>query len=309
MRRRTLRQHRPRDLGDRLRHLGARLRLVGRVTRRRTSACRARARARHHLLRHRRRLRPGRQRGDRRHALCAPGAPRDGSSSRPSSATCSTPSARSTRRASARTTGRRSTPGGRSRRACGGCGTDYVDLYQLHNPRMDAIEARRALRELEALRDRGQDPPLRDRARARRSAGATRACGRSRSARPRLPADRLQPARAGPGRRLPRAAERARRRRDRPRPDLLAACSRPTHARDRPSRARPPPPPAAEWLVEGLQKVDRLASSARRRAHDGPGRATSTSSPSRRSPASCTPSTTPRSSRSGPRRARTRCPT
>ncbi len=35
-------------------------------------------------------------------------------------------------------------------------GTDYVDLYQLHNPRMDAIEDDELFAELEALRDEGK---------------------------------------------------------------------------------------------------------------------------------------------------------
>ncbi|HEX2015847.1 MAG TPA: aldo/keto reductase [Solirubrobacteraceae bacterium] len=35
-------------------------------------------------------------------------------------------------------------------------GTDYVDLYQLHNPRMDAIERDDLFTELEALRDEGK---------------------------------------------------------------------------------------------------------------------------------------------------------
>ncbi len=35
-------------------------------------------------------------------------------------------------------------------------GTDYVDLYQLHNPRMDAIERDDLFAELEAMRDEGK---------------------------------------------------------------------------------------------------------------------------------------------------------
>src|ERR671937_896487 len=35
-------------------------------------------------------------------------------------------------------------------------GTDHVDLYQLHNPRMDAIERDDLFAELEALRDEGK---------------------------------------------------------------------------------------------------------------------------------------------------------
>ena len=35
-------------------------------------------------------------------------------------------------------------------------GTDYVDLYQLHNPRMDAVENDELYAELEALRDEGK---------------------------------------------------------------------------------------------------------------------------------------------------------
>jgi aryl-alcohol dehydrogenase-like predicted oxidoreductase len=35
-------------------------------------------------------------------------------------------------------------------------GTDYVDLYQLHNPRMDAIESDSVFEELERLRDEGK---------------------------------------------------------------------------------------------------------------------------------------------------------
>ena len=35
-------------------------------------------------------------------------------------------------------------------------GTDYVDLYQLHNPRMDAIERDDLFEELERLRDEGK---------------------------------------------------------------------------------------------------------------------------------------------------------
>jgi len=35
-------------------------------------------------------------------------------------------------------------------------GTDYVDLYQLHNPRMDAIEADELYAELDTLRDEGK---------------------------------------------------------------------------------------------------------------------------------------------------------
>ena len=43
--------------------------------------------------------------------------------------------------------------------------TDYVDLYQLHNPRMDGIEADELLRRARGAQGRGQDPPLRHRAR------------------------------------------------------------------------------------------------------------------------------------------------
>src|SRR5918999_1426080 len=35
-------------------------------------------------------------------------------------------------------------------------GTDYVDLYQLHNPRMDAVDDDALFAELEALRDEGK---------------------------------------------------------------------------------------------------------------------------------------------------------
>ena len=44
-------------------------------------------------------------------------------------------------------------------------GTDYVDLYQLHNPRMNAIERDDLFEELERLKARGQATPLRRRAR------------------------------------------------------------------------------------------------------------------------------------------------
>ena len=46
-------------------------------------------------------------------------------------------------------------------------GTDRVELYQLHNPRMDAIDTDDCFATLEDLRVRGQDPPLRRRARPR----------------------------------------------------------------------------------------------------------------------------------------------
>ena len=78
------------------------------------------------------------------------------SSSRPSSATRSRSAARSTRRASGPRTGPRPTRATRWRRSLRRLGTDYVDLYQLHNPRMDAIERDDLFEELERLRDEGK---------------------------------------------------------------------------------------------------------------------------------------------------------
>ena len=40
-------------------------------------------------------------------------------------------------------------------------GTDYIDLYQLHNPRVDALRNDDLFAALEELQSRGQDPPLR----------------------------------------------------------------------------------------------------------------------------------------------------
>ena len=97
-----------------------------------------------------------------------------GSRSRPSSATSSTPAARCTPRASDRSAGTARSFARRWRRACAACGTDHVDLYQLHNPRRDAVDARRVLRHPRGPARGGQDPRLRGRARARRSAGSTR---------------------------------------------------------------------------------------------------------------------------------------
>ena len=52
--------------------------------------------------------------------------------------------------------GRRLRARARSRPACGRLGTDHVDLYQLHNPRMDAVESDETFEALEALRAEGK---------------------------------------------------------------------------------------------------------------------------------------------------------
>ena len=58
-------------------------------------------------------------------------------------------------------------------------GTDRVELYQLHNPRMDAIDTDECFATLEDLRVRGQDPPLRRRPRPRDRLARRGPAGRS----------------------------------------------------------------------------------------------------------------------------------
>ena len=64
--------------------------------------------------------------------------------------------ASSTPRASVPSAGTAPSSARRSRRACAACGTDRVDLYQLHNPRMDAIDADDCFATLEELRSEGK---------------------------------------------------------------------------------------------------------------------------------------------------------
>ena len=135
--------------------------------------------------------------------------------------------------------------------------TDHVDLYQLHNPRMEAIDSDECFATLEELRAEGK---IGHYGVALGPAIGWREEGLARDPDPRhrLGPDRLQPARAGPGR------------------DFMAAAAEqgvgvmarvPTssgllddnltpettfgpgdHRRHRPR----------EWLVEGLQKIDRI---------------------------------------------------
>jgi aryl-alcohol dehydrogenase-like predicted oxidoreductase len=61
-------------------------------------------------------------------------------------------------------------------------GRETIDVYQLHNPRLDPLALRRALRAARELRAGGEDPHLRRGPRALPSAGATRGSGRSSTA-------------------------------------------------------------------------------------------------------------------------------
>ena len=136
-------------------------------------------------------------------------------------------------------------------------GTDQIDLYQLHNPRMDAIESDECFATLDELRDEGK---IRHYGVALGPAIGWREEGLRAIASPRdhLGADRLQPPRAGPGRdscggrgehgvgvmaRVPTSS------------GLLDDNLTPetTFGPDDHRRHRP-----REWLVEGLQKIERV---------------------------------------------------
>ena len=75
-------------------------------------------------------------------------------------------------------------------------GTDHIDLYQLHNPRIEPILDDALWEELEKFKRRGQGARARRRARPRDRLGRGRARG-ARDARHRLAADGVQRARAG----------------------------------------------------------------------------------------------------------------
>ena len=93
---------------------------------------------------------------------------------------------------------------------------------------------------------------------ARRSAGGTRACARSRSATwPRLQTV-YNVLEQQPGERLPRGGQARRRRRHGPGAHVERAAGGQVHARDDLPRTDHRSHRPREWLVEGLQKVERL---------------------------------------------------
>ena len=193
------------------------------------------ARARHHLLRDRRRLRPGRQRGARR-AGARP-APRPDPALDASSATCSTRAAGSTPRASGRSAGTAPSSARPSRRACGGSGPTTSTSTSSTTRAWTRSTPTSCFATLEELQAEGKirhygvalGPAI-----GWREEGLRAIC----EPRDRLGADRLQPARAGPGPRPHGRGRRARRRRDRPGPDLIGP------ARRQPDARRPPSAPA-----------------------------------------------------------------
>ena len=75
-------------------------------------------------------------------------------------------------------------------------GTDHIDLYQLHNTRIEPIRDDELWEELEQVPGRGQGPRARRRARPRDRLGRRRARGAPRAPH-RVAADRVQRARAG----------------------------------------------------------------------------------------------------------------
>ena len=120
-----------------------------------------RARRRHQLHRHRRRLLGGRVGGDRR----------QGARRAVATTSCSRPS--SSRRWARTATWRAARAGGSSasaRTACDACSTDYIDLYQVHRPDPN-VDIDETLGALERPRAPGQGPLPRqlDVARRRRS--------------------------------------------------------------------------------------------------------------------------------------------
>ncbi len=167
-----IRQHRPAVLRDRGRHLGARIGLVGRDRRPRPPD-RPGARARRHLLRQRRCLRAGAQRGDRRPRARGrgPGLDPDLDQVR----------LRARFRAAAALRGRAAPELVGRPRPQGARGEFAPPRNRLRRPLPAAQpadgrdRARRAVRRARGAGRRGQDPPLRRRARAARSGGATRA--------------------------------------------------------------------------------------------------------------------------------------
>ena len=158
-----------------------------------------------------------------------------------------------------------------------------VDLYQLHNPRLDAIDSDECFATLEELRAEGKIAPIRRRPRPRDRL-ARGGPASDRHARDRLRADRLQPARAGPRPRLHGGRRRARRRRDRAGPDLVGPARRQPDAGDDLRPRRPPPPPAARVAGRGPRRRSSgsASSAGRRRAARWPRRRCASSSPSRR---------------------------
>ena len=180
-------------------------------------------------------------------------------------------------------------------------GTDYVDLYQLHNPRMDAIERDDLFEELERAEGRGQAAPLRRRA-GTGDRLARRGHARARGARHHVGPDRLQRARAGPRPRLPRRRGGARARpcwrASRPR----AACSRTSTRSRRPSRSTTIAATArASGSWRACRRSSACASCARSTGSRWPRPRCGSSSRSPRSRACCRRCRTPRTSRSGPR--------
>ena len=162
-------------------------------------------------------------------------------------------------------------------------GTDRVDLYQLHNPRMDAIDTDDCFATLEDLRSEGK---IRHYGVALGPAIGWRDEGLAghRHPRHRLGPDRLQPARAGSRARPDGGGRRARRRRHGAGTDLLRAARRqPDPGHDLRPR-RPPAPSASRMARRGTSedRPDPVPVRAGVRPHDGARRRCGSSSRSRR---------------------------
>ena len=231
------------------------------------------ARARDHLLRHRRRLRPRRQRGARR--ACARPAPRRGRDRDQVRLRAARGQPRALRGRAPAALGRRLRP-----RAARG-----EPETARHRPRRPLpapqpahgrVESDETFAALEDAQGRGQAPPLRRRARPgdRMARGGP---ARDRDARDHA---RCRPSTTcssrSPGASCMAAADRARRRRDGAGADLERAARRQPDARDdasaRPTTAATGP---ASGSSRGCRRSSGSASCAsrRQRAHDGPGRA------------------------------------
>ena len=151
--------------------------------------------------------------------------------------------------------------------------TDYVDLYQLHNPRMDGIDADALYEELEALKAEGKlrhygialGPKI-----GWRDEGVRALSERDGLTSLQTVYNLLEQA---PGAEFLELAYRLRRRRDRTRADLVGAARGPPDARAHLRGQRPPPPPAALVADRGPAegRPARLPD-PRRRAHARAGR-------------------------------------
>ena len=192
--------------------------------------------------------------------------------------------ARSTPRASGRSAGTGPSSARALEASLRRLGTDHRRPLPAPQPAHGGDRLRRVLRDPRGAPGRGQDRATTASPSAPRSAGARRACERSPTRDDRLRADRLQPARAGPGARLHGGRRRARRRRDGPGPDLVGPARRQPDARDDLRPRRPPPPPAARVAGRGPRRRSSgfASSAARRPAAPWPRRRSASSSPSRR---------------------------